>query len=75
MRAYDEWEVTVEKLEELKRKAFLLEDELMLEGWRSYEKTGKLSDPGLSEMSIEYENVTLDIARLESMLNAKGKEE
>ena len=75
MRAYDEREVTVERLEELKRKAFLLEDELMLEGWLSYEKTGRLNDPGLSEKSIEYENLNLDIAGLEKMLGSMDKDE
>ena len=75
MRAYDEWEITVERLEELKKKAFLLEDELMRTGFAAFERTGKLNDPGLSAMSVEYENLSLDIAGLEKLLNIKHEDE
>ena len=70
MCAYDEMEVMVERLEELKKKAFLLEDELMLQSQLSFEKTGKLSSLVLSEKSVEYENLALDIVKLERMLKA-----
>jgi len=63
-------EVMVERLEELKKKAFLLEDELMLQSQLSFEKTGKLSSLVLSEKSVEYENLALDIVKLERMLKA-----
>lgn len=53
----------------LKKKAILVEDELALECGRQYEATGKLNDPGLSDKSIEYENLTLDIIALERLLN------
>jgi len=55
--SYGEQVVTAEVLDELKRKAMLMEDELAIEGGRQFERTGRLNDPGLCEMSIEYENL------------------
>ena len=52
--SYGEQVVTAEVLDELKRKAMLMEDELAIEGGRQFERTGRLNDPGLCEMSIEY---------------------
>ena len=67
-RSYGEHAVTAELLEELKRKAMLMEDELAIEGGRQFERTGRLNDPGLCEMSIEYENLRMDIEVMERML-------
>lgn len=67
-RSYGEHAVTAELLEELKRKAMLMEDELAIEGGRQFEQTGRLNDPGLCEMSIEYENLRMDIEVMERML-------
>lgn len=67
-RSYGEQAVTAELLEELKRKAMLMEDELAIEGGRQFEQTGRLNDPGLCEMSIEYENLRMDIEVMERML-------
>ena len=75
-RSYGEQAVTAELLEELKRKAMLMEDELAIEGGRQFEQTGRLNDPGLceiysaniNEMSIEYENLRMDIEVMERML-------
>ena len=67
-RSYGEQAVTAELLEELKRKAMLIEDELAIEGGRQFEQTGRLNDPGLCEMSIEYENLRMDIEVMERML-------
>lgn len=67
-RSYGEQAVTAELLEELKRKAMLMEDELAIEGGRQFERTGRLNDPGLCEMSIEYENLRMDIEVMERML-------
>ena len=67
-RSYGEQAVTAELLEELKRKAMLMEDELAIEGGRQFERTGRLNDPGLGEMSIEYENLRMDIEVMERML-------
>ena len=66
--SYGEQAVTAELLEELKRKAMLMEDELAIEGGRQFEQTGRLNDPGLCEMSIEYENLRMDIEVMERML-------
>ena len=46
----------------------LMEDELAIEGGRQFEQTGRLNDPGLCEMSIEYENLRMDIEVMERML-------
>ncbi len=67
-RSYGEQAVTAELLEELKRKAMLMEDELAIEGGRQFERTGRLNDPGLCEMSIEYENLRMDIEVMERAL-------
>ena len=67
-RSYGEQAVTAELLEELKRKAMLMEDERAIEGGRQFEQTGRLNDPGLCEMSIEYENLRMDIEVMERML-------
>ena len=67
-RSYGEQAITAELLEELKRKAMLMEDELAIEGGRQFEQTGRLNDPGLCEMSIEYENLRMDIEVMERML-------
>ncbi len=67
-RSYGEQAVTAELLEELKRKAMLMEDELAIEGGRQFERTGRLNDPGLCEMSIEYENLRMDIEAMERAL-------
>ena len=67
-RSYGEQAVTAELIEELKRKAMLMEDELAIEGGRQFEQTGRLNDPGLCEMSIEYENLRMDIEVMERML-------
>ena len=67
-RSYGEQAVTAELLEELKRKAMLMEDELAIEGGRQFEQTGRLNDPGLCEMSIEYENLRMDIEVMERAL-------
>ena len=67
-RSYGEQAVTAELLEELKRKAMLMEDELAIEGGRQFEQTGRLNDPGLCEMSIEYENLRMNIEVMERML-------
>lgn len=67
-RSYGEHAVTAELLEELKRKAMLMEDELAIEGGRQFERTGRLNDPGLCEMSIEYENLRMDIEAMERAL-------
>lgn len=66
--SYGEQVVTAEVLDELKRKAMLMEDELAIEGGRQFERTGRLNDPGLCEMSIEYENLRMDIETLEGIL-------
>lgn len=66
--SYGEQAVTAELLEELKRKAMLMEDELAIEGGRQFEQTGRLNDPGLCEMSIEYENLRMDIETMERIL-------
>ena len=65
--SYGEQAVTAEVLDELKRKAMLMEDELAIEGGRQFERTGRLNDPGLCEMSIEYENLRMDIETLEAV--------
>ncbi|MCI6966118.1 hypothetical protein MR810_03235 [bacterium] len=66
--SYKEQAVTPELLDTLKRKAMLMEDELAIEGGRQFERTGRLNDPGLCEMSIEYENLRMDIETLEGVL-------
>ncbi|MDD5918232.1 MAG: hypothetical protein PUD73_03980 [bacterium] len=66
--SYKEQAVTPELLDTLKRKAMLMEDELAIEGGRQFERTGRLNDPGLCEMSIEYENLRMDIDTLEGVL-------
>ena len=66
--SYKEQAVTPELLDALKRKAMLMEDELAIEGGRQFERTGRLNDPGLCEMSIEYENLRMDIETLEGVL-------
>lgn len=72
---YTEQEVTAEMLEKLKRKAMLMEDELAIEGGRKFVQSGRLNDPGLCEMSIEYENIRMDIEKLEGLLaQIEGKE-
>ena len=73
--SYGEQAVTAEVLDELKRKAMLMEDELAIEGGRQFERTGRLNDPGLCEMSIEYENLRMDIETLEGILKQIEKTE
>ena len=51
--SYKEQAVTPELLDTLKRKAMLMEGELASEGGRRLERTGRLNDPGLCEMSVE----------------------
>ena len=46
----------------------LMHGELAIEGGRQFEQTGRLNDPGLCEMSIEYENLRMDIEVMERML-------
>ena len=77
-RSYGEQAVTAELLEELKRKAMLMEDELAIEGGRQFERTGRLNDPGLCEMSIEYENLRMDIEVMQAedtVDKSQGKDE
>lgn len=73
--SYGEQAVTAEVLDELKRKAMLMEDELAIEGGRQFERTGRLNDLGLCEMSIEYENLRMDIETLEGILKQIEKTE
>ncbi len=67
-RSYGDMRITPELLEELKRKAMILEDELAIEGGRVFETTGRLNDPAICKMGVEYENLNLDIAKLERLL-------
>lgn len=74
-RSYGDISITPELLEELKRKALILEDELAIQGGRIFEETGKLNDPAICEMGIEYENLNLDIEKFEFLLaEAKAAE-
>ncbi|MBE5785631.1 MAG: hypothetical protein E7330_07535 [Clostridiales bacterium] len=67
-RSYGDLQITPELLEELKRKALILEDELAIEGGRVFEATGRLNDPAICKMGVEYENLNLDIEKLERLL-------
>lgn len=67
-RSYGEMRITPELLEELKRKAMILEDELAIEGGRVFEATGRLNDPAICKMGVEYENLQFDIAKFETLL-------
>ena len=73
MNEYEHQNITPELIEKLKEKAMLLEDELASEGAHYLERTGKLCDPGLCEKGVEYENLCLDITKLEKILEENKK--
>jgi hypothetical protein len=73
MNDYDHQNITPELIEKLKEKAMLIEDDLAWEGAQLLERTGKLCDPGFCEKGVEYENLCLDIAKLEKILEQKRK--
>ncbi len=57
--------LTCEKLNEMRAKAQIMEDELHDLSNSEYAKTGKLSSAKLSEKTLEYENYLLTIEELE----------
>lgn len=66
----------LEELYKLKAKAMLMEDRINFMGEECFEKTGRLCDPALCKLSNEYEDVCLDIEKLELLLEKyKDKEE
>lgn len=71
---YDNKSITPETLDELREKLLLIEDALIVESGRRFEETGRLNDPQLSEMSVEYENLCMDIEALEEKLRGKDCE-
>lgn len=74
-RSYGDLCITPELLEELKRKALVLEDEIAIQGGRMFERTGKFNDPVVCEICVAYENLNLDIEKFETMLaEAKAAE-
>ena len=65
--------LTLEMLEKLKTQAILMEDRINIMGEESMDKNGKLCDPKLSELSNEYEDLCLDIEKLEGLLKTLNK--
>lgn len=57
--------LTKEKLEEMRAKAQVMEDELHDLSAREFEKTGRLNSVKLSEKTQEYENYLLTIEALQ----------
>ncbi len=57
--------LTQEKLEEMRARAQMMEDELHDLSNNEYKNTGKLSSTKLSEKTLEYENYLLTIEELE----------
>ena len=65
--------LTLEMLEKLKTQAMLMEDRINIMGEECMDKNGKLCDPKLSELSNEYEDLCLDIEKLEGLLKTLNK--
>lgn len=63
--------LTKEKLEEMRIKAQIMEDELHDLSVREFHETGKLSSVKLSEKTQEYENYLLTIDTLQKQSDAK----
>ncbi len=50
-----------------------MEDRINIMGEECMDKNGKLCDPKLSELSNEYEDLCLDIEKLEGLLKTLNK--
>ncbi|MDD4075971.1 MAG: hypothetical protein PHC80_07750 [Eubacteriales bacterium] len=66
--------ITEEKLADMRAKAQMMEDELHDVSVREYQRTGKLSNPKLCEMTLEYENYLLSMDKVEALLEALKEE-
>lgn len=60
--------ITKEKLADMRAKAQMMEDELHDVSVQEYCSTGKLSNPKLCEMTLEYENYLLSMDKVEALL-------
>ena len=65
--------LTGEMVEKLNRQAKLMEDRINIMGEECMDKNCKLCDPKLSELSNEYEDLCLDIEKLEGLLKTLNK--
>ncbi|MEG1547948.1 MAG: hypothetical protein RR232_00525 [Clostridia bacterium] len=63
--------ITLDKLEDMKAQAQLMQEELYFDCMKEYGSTGKLTSAKLNEKSNEYENYVLTIHRLEELLADK----
>ena len=71
----DKFEITPELIERLKAEVMLMEDELALETYRSFETAGAFNDPGLCEIASEVENFAMSVETFERMLRLGDGEE
>ncbi|MDO5110757.1 MAG: hypothetical protein Q4E65_00465 [Clostridia bacterium] len=60
--------ITKEKLADMRAKAQMMEDELHDVSVQEYQRTGKLSNPKLCEMALEYENYLLSMDKVKTLL-------
>ena len=67
--------LTLEKLDKLKTQAIIMEDRINIMGEKCIVKSGVMCDSEMSKLSNEYEDICLDIEKLEALLESLKKEE